>query len=54
MYTLPVWAFKPYLSHTSCGKGKAGKIVGNKMGGKKGRSNKRGSTGVFNIITTSI
>ena len=54
MYALPVWAPKPYLSYTSCEKGRASKAVGNKMGGKKGKSNKKGSTRVFSITTTFI
>jgi hypothetical protein len=54
VYTLPTWAFKPHLNHTSCEKSRAGKVVSGKIGRKKGKSNKRGSTGVFNIITTSI
>ena len=49
MYTLPARAFKPHLSYTSCGKSRAGKAVGSKIGGKKGKSNKRSNTGVFSI-----
>ena len=54
MYTLPIWALKPHLSHTSCGKGKAGRAASSKIGGKKGRSSKRGGTGASSIVTTSI
>ena len=54
VYALPARAPKPYLSCTSCKKGRAGKAVGNKIGGKKGKSNKRSSTGVFSIVTTSV
>ena len=53
MYTLPVWAFKPHLSHTSYGKSRAGGAAGGKMGRKKSRSSKRGSARAFNVITTS-
>ena len=42
-----MWAPKPHLNHTGCGKGKAGKVVGGKIGRKKGRSSKRGNTKVF-------
>ena len=54
MYALPVWAFKPYLSRASCGKGRVGRVVGGKIGRKKGRSSKRGGAGVFSVTTTSI
>ena len=54
MYVLPIWAFKPYLSYTSCEKGRAGGAVGSKIGRKKGRSSKKSSTRVFNIAATSI
>ena len=49
-----MWALKPYLNRTGCKKGKAGRAVGGKVGGKKGRSSKRGGTRVFSIIATSI
>jgi hypothetical protein len=49
-----VWAPKPYLSCTSCEKGRAGKVVGGKIGRKKGKSSKRSSTGVFSIAITSV
>ena len=51
---MPVWAPKPYLSCTGCGKGKAGKAVGNEISKKKGKSSKRGSTRVSSIATTFI
>ena len=54
MYTLPIWAPKPYLSCTDCGKGKAGRVVGNKIGRKKGKSNKKNGTKVFSITAASI
>ena len=54
MYVLPAWAPKPHLSHTGCGKGRADRVVGGKMGGKKGKNNKRGGTRVFSIAATSI
>ena len=47
-------AFKPYLSHTSCGKGRAGKVVGSEIGRKKGKSSGKSSAKIFNITTTSI
>ena len=50
MYALPAWAFKPHLSHTSCEKGRAG----GKIGGKKGRSSKRGGTRASSIVTASV
>ena len=49
-----MWAPKPHLNHTGCRKGRAGRVVGSKIGGKKGRSSKRSSTRVSNITTTSI
>ena len=49
-----MWALKPYLNHTGCKKGKAGRAVGSKIGGKKGRSSKRGGTRVFSVVTASI
>ena len=54
MYILPIWVSKPYLSHTSCGKGRAGGVVGNKIGRKKGRSSKKGGTRVFNVTAAFI
>ena len=54
VYALPAWALKPYLSYTGCGKGRAGKAVSSKISRKKGKSNKKSSTGVFNITTASI
>ena len=54
MYALLIWALKPRLSYTSCKKGRAGEAVGGKIGRKKGRRSKRGSTGVFNIAATFI
>ena len=30
-----MWASKPHLSYTGCGKGRAGGVAGGKMGGKK-------------------
>ena len=53
VYALPTWAPKPHLSRTSYRKGRAGKAVGSKIGGKKGRSSKKGNTGVSSIATTS-
>ena len=53
MYTLPIWALKPHLSHTSCGKGRADGAAGGEMGGKKGKSSKRGGAKAFNIIAIS-
>ena len=54
MYALLVWAFKPYLSYTSCGKGRAGRAVSGKICRKKGRSSKRGGVGAFSIVATFI
>ena len=54
MYALLAWAPKSHLSRTGCGKGKAGKVVSNKMGRKKGRSSKKSSTGVFSITAAFI
>ena len=54
MYTLPVWALKPHLSHISCGKGRAGGAAGGEMGRKKGRSSKRGGAEASSVITTFI
>jgi hypothetical protein len=54
VYTLPAWAPKPYLSRAGCGKGRAGGAVGSKMGGKKGKSGRRGGAGVFSVIAASI
>ena len=54
MYALPIWTFKPHLSHTSCKKGRAGRAAGNKIGGKKNKSSKRGSTGASSVITAFI
>ena len=54
MYALPIRALKPYLSYTSCRKGKTGKVVGSKIGRKKGKSSKRGNTGVFSIATAFV
>ena len=54
MYTLPVWASKPYLSYTGCEKGRAGEAVSNKIGRKKGRNNKKGSARVFSITAAFI
>ena len=51
---MPAQAPKPYLSCTSCRKGRAGKAVGGEIGGKKGRSSKRGSTGVFSVAAAFI
>ena len=49
-----MWAFKPYLSYTSCRKSRAGGAVGGEMGGKKGRSSGRGGIKAFNIIAAFI
>ena len=54
MYTLPAWALKPHLSYTSCRKSRAGGAVGSEMGGKKGKSSKRGGTRAFSVVTASI
>ena len=53
VYTLPAWAFKPYLSYTSCGKGRAGGVAGSEMGEKKSRSSRRSSTKVFGVVAAS-
>ena len=53
VYILPIWVSKPYLSCTSCGKGKAGRAVGSEMGGKKGKSSKKSGTKAFSVITAS-
>ena len=50
VYTLLAWAFKPYLSYTSCKKGRAGGAASGEMGGKKGKSSKRGSTGASGVV----
>jgi len=52
VYALPARAPKPYPSHTSRGKDRAGRAVGGKIGGKKGRSGGRG--GASGVITASI
>ena len=54
MYTLPVWAFKPYLSCASCRKDRADGAVGGKIGRKKGRSSRRGGAGAFSIVAAFI
>ena len=35
-------------------KSRAGGVAGGEIGGKKGRSSKRGGAGAFGVITTSI
>ena len=54
VYTLPAWAFKPYLSYTSCGKGRAGGAAGSEIGGKKSRSSRKGGAGAFSVIAAFI
>ena len=54
VYALPIRAPKPYLSHTSYKKGRAGEVVGSKMDGKKGRNSKRGGAGASSVIAASI
>ena len=54
MYALPARASKPYLSRADYGKGRADRAAGGEMGGKKGRSGKRGNTGVFSIVAAFI
>ena len=51
---MPAWVLKPHLSRTGYRKSRAGKVAGSKIGGKKGRSSKKGSTGAFGVVTTSI
>ena len=54
MYTLFTRALKPYLNCTSYEKGKAGRVAGSKMGGKKSKSSKRGGARAFSVITAFI
>ena len=54
MYALPTRAPKPHLSHTSCGKDRAGGAVGGEIGRKKGRNSKKSGTEVFNITAAFI
>ena len=49
-----MWAPKPHLSCTSCGKGRAGRAAGSKMGGKKGKSSKKSSAGASSVVTAFI
>ena len=50
---MPIWAPKPYLSHAGYRKNRAGRMTGGEMGGKKGRSSKRGGTGASSVVTAS-
>ena len=54
MYALPVWAFKPHLSCTNCEKDRAGGAAGGEIGGKKGKSSRRGGAEAFSVVTISI
>jgi len=49
---LPIWAPKPYLSCANYRKVRVDKAVGGKIGGKKGRSGRRG--GASSIVAASI
>ena len=51
---MPVWALKPYLSYTSCKKGKASGAAGSEIGGKKSKNSKRGGIKAFDVVTASI
>ena len=54
---MPTRAPKPRLSCTSRGKGRVGRVVGGKIGGKKGRSGRSsgsGSAKVSGVATASI
>jgi hypothetical protein len=51
---LPARAPKPRLSRASCGKGRAGRVVGSEIGRKKGRSGRSGSAKVSGVATASI
>jgi len=50
----PTRAPKPYLSCASRRKGRVGGVVSSKMGGKKGRSGRRGGARASSVVAAFV